>query len=800
MLPFCRRNEHVCAVACILLSFSFHAGAQTCHVEHGRAPVLVYGEVTDPSGAAITGAPVVLACGTDQISAVTDKAGHYSMRVLPGEWTVEIQVSDFDKLRRNLTVAGGDDLQVDFPLQMVANKAQVEVRTGTEGYTTADTDLGTRTNTSIMEVPQAVYVIPQAILRDQQVVKLADATRNVSGVVFANDAGGRNESMVMRGYTSSILFKDGFRNDGSSTRTYAEMSNVERVEILKGPSSTVFGRLDPSGVINLVTKQPLPSPQVSIEMQGGSFQFLRPIVDITGPLTHSGKLLGRMIGSGQDSQSFRDFNVQHRLFLSPTLTWTPTKWTSVRFYSEFLGGSGMTDRGLIALGTRPANLPISRYIADPSLQYPFREGKAGLSVDQALPHDFTFRSYERSSTGYAMYNARIANSINTDGVSVRLNDIISDQYFQSHYWVNEVTGRVHTGWIEHTVLIGGELNYELFDTKTLRATNASKINLNFYHPDYAALPARSLAVNRIDQTRNGYGGGYLQDQIRWTPKILFTVGIRYDMAKMKTVGYLLTQSSSQRSTAWSPRLGLTYRPIEALAFYATWSRSFQPQSGLDVSGNAFSPERGKLLEAGAKYDTWHHRATGTVSIYQIDKQNVLTTDPNNTSYQIQVGAQRSKGIEWNQTTRVGRSWNLMNGYAFNEAYVSKDNTYLVGTGLIAAPRHTGNIWLQYRPAHGWASRSSWGAGVFGVSKSQGQLRTQAAPGTYFLLPGYARVDMGTSYDFGSRNAWTYRLAVNANNLLDRRYFTGSGGRFAVYPGSPRNLIFSLQLLHTRAER
>lgn len=767
-------------------------------MDHGRAPVLVYGEVTDPSGAAVAGAPVELGCGTEHVSAATDKAGHYSLRVAPGEWTVQIHAAGFGEVSRGLNVAAGNDLQVDFPLQVVSDKTQVEVHAGAEGYVSSDSDLGTHTNTSIMEIPQAVYVVPQAVLRDQQVVRLTDATRNVSGVSFANDSGGRNENIVMRGYTSGMLFKDGFRNDGQSTRTYAEMSNVERVEILKGPSSTVFGRLDPSGVVNLVTRQPLPAPQMSVQMQGGSFQFLRPTVDITGPLTRSGRLLGRMIGSGQDSKSFRDFNVQHRLFLSPTLTWTPTKSTSVRFYSEFLGGSGMSDRGLIALGTRPANLPISRYLADPALQYPFREGKAGVSVDQALRHGFTFRSYERSSTGYALYNARIANSLNADGVSVRLNDITSDQYFQSHYWINEVTGRVRSGWLEHTLLAGAELNYEIFDTKTLRPTsaNAARQNLNIYNPNYAALPVRALVLNRVDQSRNGFGGGYVQDQIRLSRKLTFTAGIRYDIAKMKTVGYLSTVSSSGRNTAWSPRLGLSYRPVDSLAFYATWSRSFQPQSGLDAGGNPFSPERGKLLEAGMKYDAFGHRSSGTVSIYQIDKQNVLTTDPNNTAYQIQVGAQRSRGIEWNQTTRVAGGWNLINGYAFNQAMVSKDTVYVVGTGLIAAPRHTGNVWLQYQPKIAWARRSSWGAGVFGASRSQGQLRTQAAPNTYFLLPGYARFDMGASYEFAQRGAWSYRFAVNANNVLDRRYFTGSGGRFAVYPGAPRNLVFSVQLLRS----
>ena len=209
--------------------------------------------------------------------------------------------------------------------------------------------------------------------------------RNVSSVTIAEDAGGRQERVTIRGFVTDTTFQDGFRNGPTSNATFPDFSNVERVNILKGPSSTVFGRLDPGGVVHLVTKQPLSEHYYSLTMQGGSYQLLRPTIDASGPLTANKALLYRFIASGQDRQSFRDFNYTRRLFLSPTLTWTPSPSRSFRLYTEFVGGSNLNDRGLIAIGTRPANLPLSRYLADPSLSYPYRQGKAGLSYVQAIP-------------------------------------------------------------------------------------------------------------------------------------------------------------------------------------------------------------------------------------------------------------------------------------------------------------------------------------------------------------------------------------------------------------------------------
>lgn len=769
--------------------------AEECAVPAQGMSVKVTGVVTDPSGALLRDAVVTLTCGQTQLQTHTDASGTYTLHAVPGQYDISVAAEGFSGGKQSVTVRQRvDHEEFDLTLNLAQASSTVQVSSGVSGYQAIDSSTATRTDTPIRDIPQAIYVIPAQLLEDEQAVRLQDAVRNVSGVSIPEDAGGRMENITMRGFVTTIMFKDGFRNDGASTRSFAELSNVERIDILKGPSSTVFGRLDPSGVVNLVTKSPLRDPYYSVTMQGGSFQFLRPTVDISGPVTANRSLLYRMIASGQDSGSFRDFNYTRRLFLSPTLTWLPSVHTSLRLYSEFNGGQNLNDRGLIAVGTRPANVPISRFLGDPTLTYPYREGKGGLSLDQALGKLWTFRSYERSSTGYSFYNSRSASALAADNMTITLNDLTSNQYFQTHYWVNEFTGTVRFAKMQHTIAAGAELDYELFDTATSRPpTDSPTITLNLYHPDYAALPPRSLVPTSIDQSRDGYGGGYVEDQVNVTDKLKVTGSLRYDIAKLKDVGYLKTITSSSRATAWSPRVGLVYEPTHDLSLYAVYSRSFEPESGVDVNGNLFKPEYGRLLETGLKFGTDHPRMSGTVAFYQVDLTNVLTADPNNDGFSIQVGAQRSRGIEFNTTTQLTSNWNLIAGYAFDIARVEKDNTYLVGSILQTAPRHTGNLWSQYIPTYGWLRGSSLGAGVSGLSKEDGQLRTQAAPNTYYWIPGYARFDAGLSYDLHTGERWNYRLAVNANNLLDRRYFSGASGRFAVYPGSPRDVIASLQL-------
>ena len=787
-------------VACTGIQIDFVSAqapevSSPCSIATSASQATLSGFVSDPSGAMLHDAFVTLSCGAVKLQTTSDATGRYSFPLVPGTYSLTVAAKGFTTKEQLLKISDIGNNSLNLILNVAQENSTIEVQAGANGYEVNESNAATRTDTPIREIPQAVYVIPQQLLRDEQVIRLADAVRNISGVTIAEDAGGRQERVTMRGFVTDTTFQDGFRNGPTSNATFPDFSNVDRVDILKGPSSTVFGRLDPGGVVNLVTKQPLSEHYYSVTMQGGSYQLLRPTIDASGPVTANKALFYRFIASGQDSQSFRDFNFTRRLFLSPTLTWTPSPSTSFRLYTEFLGGSNLNDRGLIAIGTRPAHLPVSRYLADPSLVYPYRQGKAGLSYDQAIGRRWTFRSYERSSTGWANYNARVANALSKDQQTVTLNDLETDQYFQAHYWVNELTGTISTGKIQHTFLGGVELNYEIYDTNTARPPTASTAEiLNIYHPNYAALPRRSLKSSRIDQTRDGYGGVYLQDQVALTSKLKVTAGIRYDIAKLKDVGYFVTVSSSSRATAWSPRVGFTYQPIQAISFYATFNRSFQPQTGTNVNGVAFRPELGRLLETGFKFDTAQHRIQGTASVYQINQTNVITADPNNPSFSIQLGEQRSRGVEFNATTHLTHQWDLITGYALTKATIEKDNTYLVDSFLQSVPRHTGNLWTRYNQTHGLMTGASIGAGVSGVSRMQGQLITQAAPTTSYLVPGYARVDAGVSYERSKDEHWKYRFGFNANNLLDRRYFSGASGRFAVYPGSPRDLIASFQLI------
>ena len=302
----------VLVVACAAIPVNF-VYAQTsdvssqCTIPTGAAHVTLSGFISDPSGAMLHGAFVTLTCGTTTLQATTDATGRYTLQLLPSTYSLVVAAKGFTTKQQPLKVSCAGNNSQDLILNIAQDNSSIEVRAGANGYEVNESSEATRTDTPIREIPQAVYVIPQQLLRDEQVIRLADAVRNVSGVTLAEDAGGRQERVTMRGFVTDTTFQDGFRNGPSSNATFSDFANVERMDILKGPSSTVFGRLDPGGVVNLVTKQPLSEHYYSVTMQGGSYQLLRPTIDASGPLTTNKALLYRFIASGQDSGSFRDF-------------------------------------------------------------------------------------------------------------------------------------------------------------------------------------------------------------------------------------------------------------------------------------------------------------------------------------------------------------------------------------------------------------------------------------------------------------------------------------------------------------
>lgn len=322
---------------------------------------------------------------------------------------------------------------------------------------------------------------------------------------------------------------------------------------------------------------------------------------------------------------------------------------SDRFYTEFLIQNSVNDQGLVAVETRPANIPIGTYLGDPTLTAPDRQGKGGFNLDKVLKNGWILRSYERSSVGVSVYNLRTGKSLAADNKTLSLNDFTSEQNFQTHYWINEAVGHLQSGPIDHTVLAGFELGREINPNCQKQSIGAVP-KLNIYAPNYAALPARNLVLNLSNNSIGDFGGGHLQDQVKLLNNLKVTGGIRYDIAKLVTDQYFPTPTHTpQRNTAWSPRVGLIYQHAQEVSLYATYSRSFQPLTGVAFNGSAFEPMCGRLLETGLRFTSPLERYTATISAYNIIQTNVLTADPDHDNFSIAVGEQRSRGIDFDST-------------------------------------------------------------------------------------------------------------------------------------------------------
>ncbi len=710
------------------------------------------GLVKDEGGGGIGLCRVQARQGQASQAVVADANGIYQFTNLrPGLWELSAEAPGFQRRTHSISLAAGQQSTYDFVLAVAPVATELTVTESTAVIPTASTS-ATRTATLLIDIPQSVAVISSEILEQQQVLTASDAVRNVSGVTVANSSGGRMEDLNIRGFTTGAQFKDGFRNDFQSNRAAMEFANVERVEILKGPSSGLFGRSDPGGVVNYISKQPLPKRLLNIGLQRGGWQQWRPTLDASGPLTRGGALLYRVNAMFEDANSFRDHVTRSRFFVSPQLTWQLRPLTSFKLYGEFMDGESVIDRGLIAIGDRPAPLPASRYLGNPFVPYLYRQGKAGLSFEHFFNQNLTLRSSERSSVSYAAYDGWQPTGLLANvqgGTLLELREGYTNQNLESHYWINDLTGRFRTGRVEHTILAGIDLNRETFDSEGYGPQR--RVRIDIFNPNYTfPAPVRQPVVSG-SRTVNQYAGFYLQDQIKLLPRLKVLLGGRYDLAQLQNRNQTTRVRTNRRATAFVPRTGVVFNPTGGSSIFFNYSRSFLPLNGVTFTGDTFDPERGEVYEGGYKTNLAGGRLVATATLFHIRRSGITTADPFNQGFSIQLGEQRNRGLEVDLMARLRRNWTMIAAYAHNDPRITKDNLYRPGNFMISAPFQTASLWTNYEWDRGRPRGLSLGTGLFGVGKRWGDLENT------FIVPGYGRLDASLGYRVfrGERSPWHF---------------------------------------------
>ncbi|TLX62093.1 TonB-dependent siderophore receptor [Stutzerimonas nosocomialis] len=653
------------------------------------------------------------------------------------------------------------------------------------GYRAARSASATRTDTPLEEIPQSVSVVPASVLRDLDAPRIERALDFAGGVARQNDFGGLTMyEYSVRGLTTSEFYRDGF----SANRGYMnpqDASNVERVEVLKGPASSLYGRGDPGGTVNIVTKRPQRDSFAQLDLSAGRWDRYRSSLDVNTPLDDEGRMLYRMNLAVEDNHSFRDHRSGERQFFAPAFSWELSPDTRVLVQAEVVRNKQVFDRGVVAPNGKLGRVSRSAYFGEPS-DGAISNNNETLQAE--LEHDlndtWTLRLASHYKQGRMNGYATEAGAMDADGRTLLRNLRYRDYEWQDAITQLELRGLVHTGAIEHQLLIGTEYERYANSELILRSNNTSAIDI--HRPVYGQ-PRPAFAASRTnDRNELVYNRALnLQDQMRLTDKLFGIVGLRYDHYEQRMDNEAASPRTRDTQTheKVTPRIGALYQLTPEVGVFANASRSFKPNGGVGANETTFDPEEGVGYEAGVKLDLLDSRLGMTIAAFHLTKENVLTADPADSTYQIAAGEVRSKGIDLQLSGQLTDQLRVIGAYAYVDAEVTRDNTLASGSRLLNVPRNSGSLMTVYE----FFDHRLQGLEVGGAVNYVGDRLGEA--GTDFELPSYTTVDLLARY----RATPSVTLGVNLNNAFDRTYYERSYSHLWVMPGEPRNLSFSVSL-------
>ena len=788
------------AILCLMLAIS--AFGQNTSIS---------GKITDPNGAVISGATVKITSNPGSSkTTVSNSNGEFEFTNLAnGNYRLTIEKSGFETFSQEVS-SGQNNL--NFTLKVGTVGATVNV--AGETYTVEDANTATKLNIPLKDVPQSVQVVNQNILRDRATQNIAEAvTQNVSGITrHTTDltGSGSGDFLRFRGFSGS--YNNSYLRDGLKFPNYGanETADVERIEVLKGTSSVIYGRAEPGGVVNLVSKQPTSNNFVSFDFTGGQFDFYRPQLDAGGKL-FSDTILYRFNAAYQYDGNFREDADGKRVFVAPVLLWKPTEKLQISFDAEYLRERRGMDVGQLLVNGRVPDVPVERSYGEPFNRSFQQNRNGGIRGRYDFNSHWSIQSaYRTQFFDYALFGVfpslYFAPAVQADGRTVN-RDLASIDFTERwHYSDTNVTGKFSTGKIKHNILGGFEYGY------TDGIYNHEFYLAGFVFPSFpttdiftpTAPLSYEFAQNYIRSTleisrfpyrfgnRLKTNGVYAQDLIEFTPQFKVLIGGRYDIFKQR---FYEEPNPIQlgNDKKFSPRIGFVYQPLEYLSFYASYGNSFSPQfpNQRTLDNRLFDPSIGEQFEAGVKLSGFRGKLSGSLALYNLTYKNLVVADPNNPGTSIQTGEQRSRGIELDISANPVRGLNLTGNYAAINAVVSKDTeTTLVGRFLPNTARHNGNLWATYRFVEGnkfWRNFGI-GAGIQAVGKRFTNLAN------FGVVPGFARVDATAFYDYSANEKTNMRFAVNLQNLTNKRYYESAFGfNDTVYPGSPFRALFSLKI-------
>ncbi|MGN2392573.1 TonB-dependent siderophore receptor [Pelomicrobium sp. G1] len=654
---------------------------------------------------------------------------------------------------------------------------------GPERFTVDHAPGVTRSLVPLQDLPASVKVIPRAVIEEQQALRLDQAVKNVSGVVFVD--GGEGTTFSSRGFGLTTL-RDGFRRteftEGDLNRADQDTYNVERVEVLKGPASVLFGRSNAGGIVNIVTKRPLPVPVAAVTLNAGSFDLYRATVDLGGALSPEGGFAARLNAGLEDAESFRDLVESRRKLAAPALAWRPDAQTTLTLLGEFVTVEETPDVGVPRQGNGVVpGVPLDRFLGEPSTDFLRSEVREGRLLFERGMGEWSLKG--------ALLRATIENdefftrgaSLQADGRTLNRSIIVSGFRSDDVMGQVEVAKKLSLAGKDHHVTLGIDAGQRETDS---RFSSAPANPIDIFEPVYGNTGATGSFFVFRQTLKQDLLGAFAHDVISLAPRWKLALGLRYDRFKQEPLPGNPQALPTRTFERFSPRAGLVYQPTKAVSGYLVYDRSFQVPNGfpLRFDGQPLEPQRGILHEAGVKILWWENALSTTAAVYRIERTNVGTRDLDHPGFQIAVGEQRSQGFEFDVAGELATGWKLIGGYAYTEAEVIRDNSVPAGKTLPGVPRHAASLWASYQQPQGPWRGLGFGLGLQYLSERQGDLNNT------FQVPAFARLDAAIFYK--SRH-WTARL--NIYNVADRDILLNPTRSGFFRPDAPRTFLATVEL-------
>lgn len=651
-----------------------------------------------------------------------------------------------------------------------------------EGFAAREAPGVTRSDLPLLDVPASVKVIPRAVIDEQQALRLDQAVRNASGVVFTDGGEGTNFSSRGFGITT---FRDGFRRteftEGDLNRAEQDTYNVERIEVLKGPASALFGRSNSGGLINIVTKRPLASPVGQFNFTVGSFDFRRATVDAGNALAADAGLAVRLNAGYEEANSFRDEVESRRGLFAPSLSWRLDRGTTITFFGEYANVRQTPDVGLPRRGNEVLpGLPFSRFLGEPTDRNEAQVAQGRLLVEKEMGDWFLRAGLLKGTIENTSFFTRGA-ALQADGRT--LNRTIIDSGFKSEDEMLqlEALGKLRFLGLAHRVTLG-------FDAGTRETTslfNSAPANpIDIFDPVYGRTGPTGAFFRFSQLLKQDLAGAFAHDTISLGEHWKVALGLRFDRFKQSPSAGNPGTLPAREYNRTSPRAGLVYQPQPYLSWYVAYDKSFQVPNGfpLQFGGTPLEPQRSTLQEAGVKAEWLGGRLVSTAALYRIDRTNVGTRDLQNPGFQVAIGEQRSEGFEIDLSGEVAPGWKIIAGYGYTDAEIVRDNNVAPGKIPPGVSRHAASLWTSYEVQGGDFRGLGFGIGAYYLSERQGDANNS------FQVPSYTRFDGAVFYKVS--RALTARL--NVYNLTDRELLLNPTRAPFFMPDAPRRFLATLE--------